>query len=315
MEELNSDFDVPLAELNAIKFDLMSSEDMEKLSSVSIVELSDVTSPKLGLPNGSPQCDTCGSQNTRDCDGHFGVTKLAATVHNPYFIDEVVHFLNQICPGCFNLKENVNMKKSERAPDQASCKYCSKDGAKTYPSKLLTEYQISPRVKIILSPYQVFHILKQIDPVLIEQFVSRRELLFLSSLPVTPNRHRVVEMGYGLADGPRLTFDPRTKGYRRMVDVSKRIDDYRQHPQFSVLASSLVSSRLSECLKSSKLYSKKTDGETSTDTYGMKWLKDAVLSKRSDNAFRSIMVNLVPLLVLGLLVPFQKLHMELWSNQ
>jgi hypothetical protein len=38
------------------------------------------------------------------------VTKLAAAVHNPYFIDEVVHFLNQICPGYLNPKENVNIK-------------------------------------------------------------------------------------------------------------------------------------------------------------------------------------------------------------
>jgi hypothetical protein len=38
------------------------------------------------------------------------VTKLAAAVHNPYFIDEVVHFLNQICPGCLKPKENVNIK-------------------------------------------------------------------------------------------------------------------------------------------------------------------------------------------------------------
>jgi hypothetical protein len=39
------------------------------MSSVSIIELGDVTSSKLGLPNGSPRCDTCGSQNARDCDG------------------------------------------------------------------------------------------------------------------------------------------------------------------------------------------------------------------------------------------------------
>jgi hypothetical protein len=47
--------------------------------------------------------------------------------------------------------------------------------------------------------------LKKSDPELIKQFVSRRELLFLSCLPVTPNCHRVVEIGYGLPDG-RLTF-------------------------------------------------------------------------------------------------------------
>ncbi|XP_066348973.1 DNA-directed RNA polymerase IV subunit 1-like isoform X2 [Miscanthus floridulus] len=343
--------ELPEATLNAIKFDLMTSTDMEKLSSMSVIEVSDVTSPKLGLPNSSPQCETCGSKSTRDCDGHFGVTKLAATVHNPYFIDDVVHFLNQICPGCLSPREGINMKRLGREMVQATstCKYCSKDGSKLYPSiifktlssprvllsknKLLRSPSVMERIsiaaeaaermsnrskgkglleglpqdywdfvpsenkqvqsnmtKIILSPYQVFHMLKKSDPELIKQFVSRRELLFLSCLPVTPNCHRVVEIGYGLSDG-RLTFDDRTKAYKRTVDVSRRIDDYRQHPQFSVLASALVSSRVSECLKSSKLYSKKTDGETSTDTSGMKWLKDAVLSKRSDNAFRSTMVG------------------------
>lgn len=350
MEELNHEIDLPTAELNAIKFDLMTSADMEKLSSANVIEMSDVTSAKLGLPNGKSQCATCGSQSVRDCDGHFGVIKLAATVHNPYFSEDVVQLLNQICPGCLSPKQNRDTKRPGGATTQATCKYCSKDGTKLYPSlvfKMLTSPRVTlsksklhrnpsvvdrisiiaevtdrvtnkskskgpPEVlpqdywdfvphenqslqpnptKIILSPYQVFHILKQLDPELINQFASRRELLFFSCLPVTPNCHRVVEMPYGLSDGPRLAFDDRTKGYKKMVDVSRRIDDYRQHPQFSVLASSLVTSRVMECLKSSKLYSRKTDGESSTDTYGTKWLKDAILSKRSDNAFRSIMVG------------------------
>jgi hypothetical protein len=56
-----------------------------------------------------------------------------------------------------------------------------------------------------LTYLQVFHMLKKSDPELLKRFVSRRELLFLSCLPVTPNCHRVVEIGYGLSDG-RLTF-------------------------------------------------------------------------------------------------------------
>ncbi|TVU39315.1 hypothetical protein EJB05_12728 [Eragrostis curvula] len=44
--------------------------------------------------------------------GHFGVTELAATVLNPYFIDEVVRFLNLKCHGCLNPRENV--KNEER---------------------------------------------------------------------------------------------------------------------------------------------------------------------------------------------------------
>ncbi|XP_015696685.1 DNA-directed RNA polymerase IV subunit 1-like [Oryza brachyantha] len=354
MEELSLEVKMPEAKLNAIKFSLMTSSDMEKFSSVSIIEMRDVTNAKLGLPNGAPQCATCGFRNIRDCDGHFGVIKLAATVHNPYFIEEVVQLLNQICPGCLTLKQNgeTKLKKGDGTTIQATCKYCSKDGAKLYPSiifKMLTSprvtlsrsklhrntsvmdkmsiiaevasrvthksknkvpHEILPQdfwdflpddnqppqsnvTKKILSPYQVFHMLKKIDPELINQVTPRRELLFLSCLPVTPNCHRVVEMPYGHSDGPRLAFDDRTKAYKRMVDVSRRIDDYRQHPQFGVYASSAVTSRVMECLKSSKLYSRKSDGEssTSTDTYGTKWLKDIILSKRSDNAFRSVMVG------------------------
>ncbi|KAG8065878.1 hypothetical protein GUJ93_ZPchr0004g40059 [Zizania palustris] len=235
-------------------------------------------------------------------------------------------------------------ERTDGATIQATCKYCSKDGAKLYPS-IIFKMLRSPRValskskfhhnisvmdkmsiiaevagrvtnthetlpqdywdfipddnnprqsnvtKKTLSPYQVFHMLKKLEPELINQVTSRRELLFLSCLPVTPNCHRVAEMPYGHSDGPRLAFDERTKAYKRMVDVSRRIDDYRQHPQFSVFASSVVTSRVMECLKSSKLYSKKTVSESSTDTYGTKWLKDIILSKRSDNAWRSIMVG------------------------
>lgn len=350
MDEVNSQMDRPAAVLKAVKFDLMTSTDIERISSATIIEASDVTSAKLGLPNVAPQCETCGAQSVRDCDGHSGALKLPATVLNPYFIKEVVQLLNQICPGCQTPRQNRDLKKSDGATSQATCKYCSKDGAKLYPSvifkplesprimlsrkkfqrnpaitdKISIIAEVADRVKnefknkgspevlpqdywdflphhqppqsnttrILLSPHQVFHMLKQLDPELIYKFASRRGLLFLSCLPVTPSCHRVAEMPYRFSDGPRLAYDDLTKSYKRTVDVSRKIDDYRQYPQFSLLASSLVTSRVMECLKSSKLHSKKTDKESSsTDMHGTKWLKDAILSKRSDNAFRSIMVG------------------------
>jgi DNA-directed RNA polymerase-4 subunit 1 len=95
MDELNNQMDRPAAVLKAIKFDLMTSTDMvtfdsaltdftrlikakirkthmhfqERVSSATIIDPSDVTSAKLGLPNGAPQCETCGAQNVRGCDG------------------------------------------------------------------------------------------------------------------------------------------------------------------------------------------------------------------------------------------------------
>ncbi|KAI5021955.1 hypothetical protein ZWY2020_058685 [Hordeum vulgare] len=349
MEEPNAEVGIPTVELRGITFDLMTNTEMEKSSSASIVEPSDVTSAKLGLPNGAPQCETCGAQTVRECDGHSGVIKLPATVLNPHLFEEVVQLLNQTCPGCHTPKQNRDSKRSNGATSQATCKYCSKDGTKQYPDvifKALTSPRItlskakvqhdynfmdkisitaevagrvtdksnnngscevlpldywdfvphhhppqSNMTKILLSPYQVSHILEQLDPELFSRFASRLELIFLSCLPVTPNFHRVAELPYGFSDGPRLAYDDLTKAYKRTIDVGRKLDDLRQHPQFSVFASSLVTSRVVECLKLSKLHSKKTDKESSTDTHGMKWLKDAILSKRSDNAFRGTMVG------------------------
>jgi DNA-directed RNA polymerase-4 subunit 1 len=49
------------------------------------------------------------------------VTKLAATVHNPYFIDEVVHFLNQICPGCLSPRESIDLKIMKAFAESSPC--------------------------------------------------------------------------------------------------------------------------------------------------------------------------------------------------
>ena len=94
MDALNIQMDRPTAVLKSIKFDLMTSTDMvsfysastdftrekekirktcmhfqEKICSTIVTEASDVTSAKLGLPNGAPQCESCGAHSVRDCDG------------------------------------------------------------------------------------------------------------------------------------------------------------------------------------------------------------------------------------------------------
>ncbi|XP_058104734.1 DNA-directed RNA polymerase IV subunit 1 isoform X2 [Magnolia sinica] len=73
--------------------------------------------------------------------------------------------------------------------------------------------------KIILSPYQVFFLLKDLDPKFIEKFVPRRELLFLTSFPVTPNCNRVTEAMHLFSDGSRLIF-LRTKKSSSSTDVA-----------------------------------------------------------------------------------------------
>ncbi|KAG1354610.1 DNA-directed RNA polymerase IV subunit 1 [Cocos nucifera] len=311
----------------------------EKICHVNIVESNDVTNAKLGLPNASSRCQTCGSRNTRDC--HVGFIKLPRTIYHPYFVTEVIQILNQICPGCMSIKGDLQIKdsfdletweksigedhvseafgKTIAAVKRKVLKLCkskvsfspqsviqhvkkvylknclevrkrnatnwypavkfklfSKDmlGKKSLsimaevneklPKKFqnrslgdvlpqdfwsfvptFSQQQESNANRITVSPYQAFCLLKELDPEFIKQFALRRDVLFLSYLPVAPNCHRVVETSYVHADGPQLSF----------------------------LRSRNSSNGDSSCLS------------------GLKWLKEVVLSKRSDNAFRMTMIG------------------------
>ncbi|XP_028548583.1 DNA-directed RNA polymerase IV subunit 1 [Dendrobium catenatum] len=375
----------PSARLSGIKFELMTGEEMELFSSVSILEVNDLVDAKLGLPSTSSQCSACGSTNVKDCDGHFGVIKLPISVYHPYFLPEIVHILNQICPGCKSFRHESRIKRrlihsvrkkllryirlrlsrltrkvlSGDLKDDISylkirkhiykevgaigknsgCKYCASSSFEWYPTlkfkisnrdvqgrkglsilaevneKLPKKFQnrsfgeLLPKDywnfvpnyhkqqglnsnSIFLSPWQVFCLLKQLDLDFINQFVSRRELLFLSCLPVTPNSHRIVETTHAFSDGSRISFDERTKIYKRMVDLGKKLDGVLQHPQLRALTSSFITDRVRECFVSSKLRSHKLlSGDSSSNISGMKWLKEVVLSKRTDHAFRMTMVG------------------------
>ncbi|XBJ22063.1 hypothetical protein VPH35_000504 [Triticum aestivum] len=332
MDEAITEMDPLIAEveLKAIKFDLMSSKDMKKYSSASIAKASNVTSAKLGLPNGAKKCETCGLHSK--CDGHFSVIKLPTIVFNPYTVEEAVQLLNQICPSCHTPKKNRYSKRSDGATSQATCKYCSGSRInlnfnRTLPlwNRISVTAEVVGRVtdklpqdywdflphrhpsqsnitKILISPSQFRHILKQLDdPDLISRFVSRRELIYLSCLLVTPNFHRVAELPYEFSDGTRFVY--------RTVDACRKIYDLRQPPQFSVHANLLVTSLVMECLKSSK--------ESSRDTYGMKWLKDSILSKRSNNSFRSTMVGDLKIRLHEIGIPMDlasKLHVSEYVN-
>ncbi|XP_078176886.1 nuclear RNA polymerase D1A isoform X3 [Carex rostrata] len=149
--------------------------------------------------------------------------------------------------------------------------------------------------KITLTPYQAFTLLKKLDKKIIESLISKRDWIFLSSIPVTANNHRVSETYQAHADGPLLAFDERTKAYKKIIDSSKKIDEFRQQAQFKAQAGSYVTARTMECLNASKLHSRQqSNGERTPApgaSHGVRWLKDVLLSKRSDHVFRMVMVG------------------------
>lgn len=153
------------------------------------------------------------------------------------------------------------------------------------------KWNVIPR-KITLRPYQVFSLLKELDPKFIEKFVSRRNSLFLSSIPVTPNCNRVMETMHVFADGPRLTFDERTRAYRRLVDFGKQVKEFGPFTPLDADIPYRTSNRVMDCLNVSKL---STEGSSSTASVscksGLKWIKEVLLGKRTDYAFRMTVVG------------------------
>ncbi|KAJ4846700.1 hypothetical protein Tsubulata_031972 [Turnera subulata] len=119
--------EVPSAILTRVLFSVSTEAEKEKFSVLSIDAVSEVTDPKLGLPNPTSQCSTCGAENLKSCEGHFGVVKFPFPILHPYFLKEVVHILNQICPGCKSIRKEmvkgINLL-SKKGPS-SGCKYCT----------------------------------------------------------------------------------------------------------------------------------------------------------------------------------------------
>ncbi|KAF9689397.1 hypothetical protein SADUNF_Sadunf01G0088000 [Salix dunnii] len=125
---------VPSALITGIAFGVSTKAETEKLSVLSIDAVSEVTDPKLGLPNPSSQCSTCGSGDLKSCEGHFGVINFPYTIVHPYFLSEVVQILNKICPGCksIRLAKATDLIAKEN-PQRKGCKYCAGNSLGWYP--------------------------------------------------------------------------------------------------------------------------------------------------------------------------------------
>lgn len=125
---------VPSGLITGIAFGVLTEAETEKLSVLNIDAVSEVTDPKLGLPNPSSQCTTCGSRDLKSCEGHFGVINFPYTIVHPYFLSEVVQILNKICPGCKSIRlAKATELITKENPQRRGCKYCAGNSLGWYP--------------------------------------------------------------------------------------------------------------------------------------------------------------------------------------
>ncbi|URE25024.1 DNA-directed RNA polymerase [Musa troglodytarum] len=289
---------IPSGRLSGIIFDLMTDADIEKICNVSIVEANEVTSAKLGLPNASSQCATCGSRNIRDCDGHSGFIKLPKTIYHPFFVTEVVHILNQICPGCKTVKKDLKLKgcvileASEKAIGEGiytleafgkNLTVLQRRLLKLCRSKLMlpTRSILARNTKVRFINLKKILKTRKLSPPfphLLDFFFLVCHTFFLllhlpSSLSLSPGLDGIDLYQVLAADWyQHWTRDERTRAYKRLADTSKKIGT----------AVVLFDHQ-------SNLHAASSSRGDSTS--GLRWLKDVVLSKRTDNVFRMTMVG------------------------
>ncbi|XAR55026.1 DNA-directed RNA polymerase [Bertholletia excelsa] len=126
----------------------------------------------------------------------------------------------------------------------------------------------------VLSHAQVYNLLKDVDPVFLKESVFKKYSLLLNCFLVTPNCHRVTELGQ------YVIFDERTKAFRKMVDFRGTANE--------------LSSRVLDGLQTSKLRSEKLlarDPASASSIPGLKHIKELILGKRSNHIFRMVVVG------------------------
>ncbi|KAL5751094.1 hypothetical protein ACOSP7_025697 [Xanthoceras sorbifolium] len=134
--EFCEELEVPSAYLNSITIGISTETDKEKLSVIAIDAISEVSDPRLGLPNQTSQCSSCGAKDLKCCEGHFGFIKFPYTIQHPYFLSEVSKVLNKICPGCKSIRKDLLVKGADsvyRKQQPRGCKYCAGKSDFWYP--------------------------------------------------------------------------------------------------------------------------------------------------------------------------------------
>ncbi|KAH9777668.1 DNA-directed RNA polymerase IV subunit 1 [Citrus sinensis] len=284
--------EVPSGILTGISLGISTDTEKEKLSVMEIGAVSEVTNPRLGLPNPTNECSSCGAKDRKACEGHFGFIKFPFTILHPYFLSDIAKLLNSICPKCKTIrKERQKGAGSSRKEQPRVCKYCVRNPAQWYPRMRfkLSSKDLSGKTAIIVEidekpskknkklpddywgfiPFdaqqeensvkpnrKVSYLLKDVDPSIREEFILSKDAPFLKCFPVTPNNHRVTEVPHAFSHEKKLFF--------LHLDKSSRKDsaEVRQKKNIDISNSS-----------------------------GLRWIKDVVLGKRNDDCFRMVVTG------------------------
>ncbi|KAH6803431.1 hypothetical protein C2S51_031678 [Perilla frutescens var. frutescens] len=94
------------AKIKGIGFALATRQEICKasISDCPISHASQLSNPFLGLPLDTGKCESCGTGEAGQCEGHFGYIELPTPIYHPDHVSELKRMLSLLCLKCLKIK-------------------------------------------------------------------------------------------------------------------------------------------------------------------------------------------------------------------
>ncbi|RVW69369.1 DNA-directed RNA polymerase V subunit 1 [Vitis vinifera] len=94
-------------EISGIRFGLATRQEIciASVSDCPISHASQLTNPFLGLPLEFGKCESCGTAEPGQCEGHFGYIELPIPIYHPGHVSELKRMLSLLCLKCLKIRK------------------------------------------------------------------------------------------------------------------------------------------------------------------------------------------------------------------
>lgn len=112
--------------ITGVKFGLASRDEISTSSNSDcpISHASQLSNPFLGLPLESGKCESCGTAEAGECEGHFGYIELPTPIYHPSHVTELKRLLSLLCLKCLKVKNKKNQTKNVGVAERVLSSCC-----------------------------------------------------------------------------------------------------------------------------------------------------------------------------------------------
>ncbi|WOL06512.1 DNA-directed RNA polymerase V subunit 1 isoform X1 [Canna indica] len=240
--------------VRSIKCSTATAEEIRRYSinECPISHPSQLGNPFLGLPLESGRCESCGTAEIGNCEGHFGHIELPIPVYHPSHVSELRDILSLICLKCMRMKK-AKVGAGKEKVSSMPCPYCRDlppifiKEARTTDGAIFLELTVSSRTRMRdgfwnfldrfgfryggtfcrpLLAHEALNILKQIPEETKRKLVGKgyfpQSGFIMQHLPVPPNCLRVPEISDGKCIMSNDISKPLLKKVLNKIELIKR---------------------------------------------------------------------------------------------